>query len=115
MKIDNWLNKKLVLKEIGARIRDFRINKGLRRKDLAIFSGVSESTITRIEEGSNIMMGELLSILSYLGLQENVNLLIPDQSFIPTDYSKLNAKKRKRASVKNKEKVSDFVWEEDKK
>lgn len=112
MQITRYLSNEMILREIGSRIRDQRIARFITQEELSQKSGVSLSTIIRIESGKGCSLGALLSVCQVLGLTENFDLLIPEYQERPTDILDQNPK-RQRAS-KQKQKQSSWTWGEDK-
>lgn len=55
-------------REIGAKIRQLRLAKGLRMEDLARAADVAQSTLSYIERGSNPSAGTLKRILDALSM-----------------------------------------------
>ncbi len=67
-----------ILKEIGVRCKEHRINNQLTQKDLASNTGLSLSTISKLEQGDlNISFVKFLLILRVLGLANNMDMLLP--------------------------------------
>lgn len=87
-------------KLIGNRIKQYRVNAGISQKDLERESGISVRSISRLEQGSSIQLESLIKILSALDLDNNIDLLIPDQTKRPSFY--LNEKTRQRVYKKSK-------------
>lgn len=72
---------------IGERITIYRKNLSLSQADLAKQAGLSLSTMQKLESGkANISLSNLLSVLRYLGLLENLNLLLPEQPLNPYKF-----------------------------
>ena len=63
---------------ISERVRNYRIDYPLTQKQLADRSGVSLRSIQRFENGEDIQLGNLIKLLSALGLDSNVEMLVPD-------------------------------------
>lgn len=95
-------NNTIILLELGKRIKNMRISMDLKQAELAEKSGVSLKTLSRIESGENVSIENFLNALRALDLIQNLNLLIPDQEFIPTELIK-SKNQRKRVSRKKKE------------
>ena len=96
-------------KSIGDRLKQYRINAGLTQQDLENKSGVSVRSISRLEQGASVQLESLIKILSALNLENNIDLLIPDQTKRPSFYLKDNEKPKQR--VRKKEKVNGgFKW-----
>ena len=101
------LNYKEYQKLIGNRIKQYRVNAGISQKDLERESGISVRSISRLEQGSSIQLESLIKILSALDLDNNIDLLIPDQTKRPSFY--LNEKTRQRVYKKIKSNKK-FKW-----
>ncbi len=96
-------------KLIGDRIKQYRVNAGISQKDLEDASGVSVRSISRLEQGASIQLESFIKILYALNLENNIDLLIPDQTKRPSFYLKSNEKPRQR--VRKKENTnSSFKW-----
>ena len=98
---------------LGEKIRSYRINLNITQKQLAAKSGVSLSTVIRLESGASIQLEGLIKIIDALGLGANLELLIPEQSVRPSDYLYENTKERKRASSSSVSE-SAFKWGDEK-
>ncbi|MBA2570157.1 MAG: helix-turn-helix transcriptional regulator [Chloroflexi bacterium] len=61
---------------VGLAFRAVRIRKGLRQQDVAAASGVSRSTVSRIERGEmeGVPIGALLTVASALGISADLRL-----------------------------------------
>ena len=101
------------LTEIGRRIKQYRISTGLTQKDLALKSGVSERSISRLEQGASIQMDSFIKILIAVRLDENIDMLIPDETKRPSYYLNKNVRKRFRKKTKVEDKKR-FVWGDEK-
>lgn len=96
-------------KLIGNRIKQYRINAGISQKDLEDISGVSVRSLSRLEQGASIQLESFIKVLSALGLENNIELLIPDQSKRPSYYLQETEKPRQR--VRKKENAPEpFKW-----
>ena len=96
-------------KLIGDRIKQYRVNAGISQKDLEEMSGVSVRSISRLEQGTSIQLESFIKILYALNLENNIDLLIPDQTKRPSFYLKKSEKPRQR--VRKKENTnSSFKW-----
>lgn len=109
MKINGTESTSLILKEIGNRIKDNRIAYPMTREQLAEKSGVSLSTIERIERGTNIGTEQLINILRALNQLHSIELLIPEFKLTPMDIA-MGKSKKKRASSKKSVKKSTWIW-----
>lgn len=99
-----------IIDEIGKRMKYRRIELNLTQKQLESNSGVSKRTISGFENGENISLDNLISLLKSLGLVEDLNLVFPEKKVNPFDVLKLGHTK-KRASRKPKQ-SNDWEWGE---
>lgn len=104
----NAMNSGEYQKLIGDRLKQYRVNAGFSQKDLENASGVSVRSISRLEQGASIQLESLIKILSALDLENNINLLIPDQTQRPSFYLNKNTKIKQR--VRKKKETGTFQW-----
>ena len=95
-----------ILKEIGSRVRQYRISCSMTQKMLAVQSGVSLRSIVRLEAGEDIMFGNLIRILDSLGLKNNLEMLAPDMSRRPSHLVSGNGQRKRASSPRTKMKVT---------
>ena len=103
-----------ILKILGLRIKNRRIKMNIKQSDMEKLCGLSVSTIIRMENGNDTKLSNLIKVLKALGLTENLNDLIPDDTL---DYKRIfkMQKQRKRVRPKKaKPTVKEWVWNEDK-
>ena len=111
MKITGNENEQIILKELGMRIKQYRIALDITQSALADKCGVSDSTVVRIENGTDSKFSNYIKILNALGLLQNLDILIPErQPSFKSIFEKLP--QRQRAKSKNT-KSSGWVWGED--
>lgn len=96
------------IKELGQKIKTYRIMKEMSQQDLADKTGVSKRSISRLEQGETLQVDNLFKILLALDLGDNIELLVPDQTKRPSFYLEKseNAPKRVRKKTGN----NDFKW-----
>lgn len=99
-----------VLKELGSRIAQYRLNKNTTQSALAREVGVSTLTIHRIEHGHSTQTANLIRILRALRLLENLEALIPEPAISPLQQVKMHGKKRKRASSRPDKSAQKAPW-----
>lgn len=97
------------IKELGEKIKTYRISSGMSQQDLEDKSSVSKRSISRLEQGESVQMDNLFKILISLGLGDNIELLVPDQTKRPSYYLD-NEEKRPQRVRKNNTKKNDFKW-----
>lgn len=110
MKFTSNLSDDALLKEIGKRITRYRLNQDKTQASLAEEAGVSNRTITRLEQGNSIQASSLLRILRALQLIENLDTLIPEPVASPVQQLKMQGKQRQRASSKSVKSVKEEPW-----
>ena len=95
------LSDPAIMKQLGARIKDYRIGMGMRQSDVAKESGVSLNTINKIESGKPVSFVLMISVMRTLNLLENLELLVPESRISPLQLLKLQGKKVKRVRLQN--------------
>ena len=97
------------IKELGKKIKTYRIMNEMSQQHLEDKSGVSKRSISRLEQGESVQVDNLFKILIALNLGDNIELLVPDQTKRPSYY--LEDKETKSKRVKRKTgKKNDFKW-----
>lgn len=96
------------IKELGQKIKTYRIMNEMSQQDLEDKSGVSKRSISRLEQGESVQTDNLFKILIALGLGDNIELLVPDQTKRPSYYLEKSGSKPKR--VRKKTQRNDFKW-----
>ena len=99
------------IRDLGQKIKTYRIMRGMSQQDLEDATGVSKRSISRLEQGESIQMDNLFKLLIGLGLGENIDLLVPDQTRRPSFYLQKEASTPKRVSKRAKNARSGaFKW-----
>lgn len=113
MKISGNESEKIILKELGQRIRQHRISLGITQAEMAEKCGISQSTETRIENGVDSKISNYIKLLSGFNMSDNLDILIPEPQ---PDFKALYEKKTVRQRVKPSKtrKESGWTWGEDK-
>lgn len=96
------------IRELGQKIKTYRIMKELSQQDLEDKTGVSKRSISRLEQGEAVQVGNLFKILLALDLGDNIELLVPDQTKRPSFYLEKTDNKPKR--VRKKTEKNEFKW-----
>lgn len=84
------------IKELGAKIKLYRIMRGMSQQELADKTGISKRSISRLEQGESVHINSLFTILIALDLGDNIELLVPDQSKRPSFYLEKSENTSKR-------------------
>ncbi|MBR4438399.1 MAG: helix-turn-helix domain-containing protein [Bacteroidales bacterium] len=94
------LSDTAILKKLGARLKAYRISRGMKQQELAEESGVGLSTIAKIEKGQPVSFSLFISVMRTLGLLENLDILVPEQKVSPLDLLRMQGKQVKRVRTK---------------
>lgn len=113
MKIVGTESQQIILQELGLRIKQYRISLNITQSELADKSGVSSSTVVRMESGIDSKFSNYIKILNSFGLLQNLDILIPETQ---PDFKALFEQKtpRQRVRTSNSKHTLNWVWEEDK-
>lgn len=96
------------IKELGQKIKTYRIMNEMSQQDLEDKSGVSKRSISRLEQGESVQVDNLFKIIIALGLGDNIELLVPDQTRRPSYY--LNKTDNTPKRVRKRTEKNDFKW-----
>lgn len=96
VKITGFMTDDAVLAELGARIARLRIDGGLTQRALAARAGVAKRTLERLENGDQVQLATLISVLRELGRLDAMDLVVPDVEIRPVQM--LEGRVRQRAS-----------------
>ncbi len=94
------MNTQQTLKEIGEKVRRYRLNCNLSRNEVAKNAGISLMSVVRLEEGDGSTLGNFIRVLTAIGAKSDFDAFLPMPPVSPIQLAKLNGKKRKRASKK---------------
>jgi len=103
--INNAMNDAAIIRQIASRLRNTRLDANLTQADMAERSGLSISTINRIENGEDARFSAYIKYLRVLGMIDNINLLIPQWEMRPSQYLN-NTPVRQRATGSRKSRSS---------
>ena len=94
-----------ITNKISAKIKELRLKQNISRQDMAKSSGVSISSIVRMEDGEIKSFESFLRIIRSLGKLELFMPMLQEEEISPNEYYKMvqSAKsgQRKRASRSN--------------
>lgn len=95
-----------VYEHLGGKLKAHRLSKNMSQQDLADLSGLSRTTVQRLEQGKNIGVLELFSLVRSLGLIASAEHWIPEIA-LPIDFEKqlllMQAGGRKRSRKPKKD------------
>ena len=99
-----------VLKELGRRVAQYRLNMNLPQGTLANEAGVSQRTVIRVEHGESAQAANLIRILRALQLLGNMDALIPEPVASPIQQVRLQGRQRRRASAPSSPQAHKKPW-----
>lgn len=100
-----------ILKEVGERLANARLQRNLTQADLAEQAGVAKRTVERLESGQvATQLSGFLRVCRVLGILERFDALIPEATLGPIEQLKLQGKKRQRASRQKSTKPGPQKW-----
>lgn len=108
MIIENFSGINESLEEIGVRLKDLRIAACYTQSDLAKKSGISVSSIRRIESGQSVQFDNILSVMKALNILSRMEISIPVQKASPMQQIKGVQKKK---AYRKPTKQSETTWE----
>jgi transcriptional regulator with XRE-family HTH domain len=79
------------------RMESIRLSRNITQAQLAEEAGVSLRTIGRFEKGQGVSLDTFIRIMTALGIQQNLEALLPDPAVRPIERVGLSAGERKRA------------------
>jgi putative transcriptional regulator len=97
VKIEASLSDSAVLKELGKRLAQTRLERNLSQERLAAEAGISKATVERLEAGEPVKSTSLIRILRALGRLETLDQLLPEPLPSPIERIRLQGRRRQRA------------------
>jgi transcriptional regulator with XRE-family HTH domain len=88
---------KEILREMGARLRTYRLQQNLPVEEVAERSGLNRNTIGNAEAGRDPRLSTLVRILRVLGKLEALDAFLPPPPLSPMQLLETKGKPRKRA------------------
>ena len=79
------------------RLERIRLSRNTTQAQLAQDAGVSPRTIGRLEKGQGVSVDTLIRVMKALGIQHNLEALLPDPTVRPMERIGHGARERKRA------------------
>lgn len=99
-----------ITNRISAKLKELRLKQNITRQDMAVSSGLSLSSIVRMEDGDIKSFDSFIRILRTLGKIDVLLPLIEEEQISPNEYFKMvqgnTKKKRKRASKSNNNNIN---------
>ena len=94
------LSDRALLKVIGQKVKQLRLGARMSQKVLAESCGLSEFSISQIENGKNTSVLSLLMVLRALNELEMLNRFFEDEPISPIAYAEVMRKSRKPQRIR---------------
>ncbi|MDR0876811.1 MAG: helix-turn-helix domain-containing protein [Treponema sp.] len=117
MKITNSLTDDAVMRELGRRLAQVRVDGNYTQEYLAQKAGVAKRTLERLEKGAQVQSTALFRVLRSLNLLDTLEILVPANDIRPMDMLLLKKNRRQRATstlYKIQPPIAAWVWEDEK-
>jgi transcriptional regulator with XRE-family HTH domain len=93
------------------RLESIRLSRNITQAQLAKEAGVSSRTIGRLEKGLGVSMDTFIRVTIALGIQQNLEALLPDPTVRPIERIGMSAGERKRARpTKSTDELPTWSW-----
>jgi transcriptional regulator with XRE-family HTH domain len=83
--------------ELCRELRQIRLSQNVTQVQLAGEAGVSPPTISRMERGQGVSLDTFIRVMIALGIQQNLQVLLPDSSVRPMERISQAGQERQRA------------------
>jgi transcriptional regulator with XRE-family HTH domain len=113
MEIVNDHTDETVSRELGRRLRRFRLGRNLGQSQLAEQAGVGRATLQRLEDGEAVNLTTLLRVLRALDQLGTLDLLLPEPAPSPLEELERRSGERQRAGAprgRDQEEEPDSPW-----
>jgi transcriptional regulator with XRE-family HTH domain len=118
MTISGTLSDDAVMKELGRRLAQLRIDSNYTQEYLAQRAGIGKRTLERLEKGMQVQTSSLVRVLRSLGQLEVLEGLLPSTDIRPMDMLRLKKNRRQRARTSSLYAIQNpytgWVWEDEK-
>lgn len=90
-----------ILRQIGFKLKELRIEKNMKQAELADASGVSVFTISSVENGKTTSLLTFVQLLRALEQLDYLNSFFQEETISPIAYAKLMKNNKKKVRVKS--------------
>jgi transcriptional regulator with XRE-family HTH domain len=106
-----------VMQALGQRLEAYRISRNIRQSDLADMAGLSRMTVSKLESGKGGTLDSLLRVLRALGVEDRLQLIVPEAGISPLDPRSGKGQQRQRVRLAepgpNSDEAAQWAWGED--
>ncbi len=100
-----------VIRELGMRLRQRRLDANLTRDQVAGESGLSSDTVRNAEQGANISLESLVRLLRVLGRLDELSSILDSSGPSPVELARNRGNLRQRASgTRKKSRGPEWEW-----
>ncbi len=93
------------------RLENIRLTRNTTQAELAKAAGLTLRTIGRLEKGEGVSLNTFIRVLIALGVQGNLEVLLPDPTIRPVERVRRRGTERKRARPrKSKGEGATWTW-----
>lgn len=89
-----------IQQRLGRRLEQLRLSRNLTQAELARDAGIGERTLRRLETGERPTLDTLIRVMSALGIEQNLDALVPDAGIRPVERVRSRGSERRRARPK---------------
>lgn len=98
-----------ILRQIGSKLKDLRIEKNMKQKELADTAGVSVFTISSIENGKTTSLLTVIQLLRALEHLDYLDSFFQEESISPVAYARLMKNNKKKERVKSSTSIINSI------
>ena len=101
------------MRQIGSKLKELRIEKNMKQKELADAAGVSVFTISSVENGKTTSLLTVIQLLRALEHLDYLDSFFQEESISPVAYAKLMKNNKKKERVKSSTSIinsKDSEW-----
>lgn len=96
-----------IAEELGERLKQVRLNHDLTQVEVARLAGITRKAVLNAEKGK-VQLEVFIAILAALNVTEQLERFLPRQDISPIQLSRLQGRKRQRASGQRKNDVEEI-------
>ena len=90
-----------IIRQIGSKLKELRIEKNMKQAELADASGVSVFTISSVENGKVTSLLTIVQLLRALEHLDYLDRFVREETISPIAYAKLLKNNKKKVRVKS--------------
>ena len=103
-------NSRQIGTALGRRIEQIRLARNITQPQLAQEAGISARTLRNVEKGGGVSFDTFIRVLIALGIQHNLETLLPDPSVRPVERVALGRERRRARPSRKGEKTPRWSW-----